>query len=91
MSLYFAIGLFSGILLAWFKSWLKEFLEKMDEYDPWNQYLKFYKMAQSRVKKKRRKRSKSPSMANATQRKKFDRNAKRAGMSLTDYFVERCC
>ena len=34
----FAIGLFSGILLAWFKSWLKEFLEKMDEYDPWNQY-----------------------------------------------------
>lgn len=35
---FFGIGLFAGILLAWFKSWLNEFLEKIDEYDPWNHH-----------------------------------------------------
>lgn len=54
--------------------------------------IKFYKMAQSRVKKEKEKKEvKVQVWLTATQRKKFDRNAKKAGMSLTDYFVEKCC
>lgn len=49
-------------------------------------------MTQSRVKKEKEKKEvKAQVWLTATQRKKFDRNAKKAGMSLTDYFVERCC
>ena len=49
-------------------------------------------MATQRVKKpKEKKEAKAQFWVTPTERKKFNRNAKKSGMSLTDYFVEKCC